>query len=454
MKYIPGNPKDMGEHDMRSLWGYIKKAALPIFIVSALLCSGCTNSDNQKEANLEGASADMNKNSEITPSPLESSSPAPAAVEDSIILPDPETDYVTDEMLKNGILSEGNLARLAAVMRKARNGEEITIGVIGGSITQGSLASNPVNSYAYRFYQWWVKAFPTAKVNFVNAGIGATTSYLGVHRVDKDLLSKKPDVVVVEFSVNDSDNTFFKKTYEDLVRKILKADNNPAVILLFMTMENGTSAQPSHLHIGFWYDLPRISYREMILKEIDKGTFTWKDISPDNIHPNDKGHAIVGELLWGYLNSVCSKLSTITEEVKPLDKEPFSDEAYINATILDNESIEPVSMGSFEKGSSFDRYKKGWSTVSGDEGIVFETDARNIGIIFYKTTDGKSGQYDVYIDDVLKRTLAADFTGGWGNYAESVEVYHSDTTARHKIEIKKSPNSTGNSFAVLGLLIS
>ena len=55
-----------------------------------------------------------------------------------------------------------------------------------------------------------MNAFPDTEVNYVNAGIGATNSYLAVHRVDNDLLAHKPDVVVVEFSVNDS-NTIFQK---------------------------------------------------------------------------------------------------------------------------------------------------------------------------------------------------------------------------------------------------
>jgi lysophospholipase L1-like esterase len=369
-------------------------------------------------------------------------------------LPKPITAYVTEEMLQNAIPAEGNLARLAAAMRKAQNGEEITVGVIGGSITQGSSATNNRNSYANLFFEWWVQAFPQAKVNFVNAGIGATNSYLGVHRVDQQLLVKQPDVVIVEFSVNDSDTAFYKASYEDLVRKILKAENNPAVILLFMTMEDGTSAEPSHMHIGFLYDLPRISYRQAVLKEIEKGTFTWKDISPDDIHPNDKGHAIVGELLWDYLNYVYAKLDTITEEVKPLTVKPLFTEAYKDAVLLNSEMITPVCMGSFGKGKGYGWFQKCWNTSGGYEPIVFEMEAQNIGILYYRTTDGLSGQFEVYIDGKFNRTLDADFSDGWGNYAESIEVFRSKVRDRHTIEIRKAKASKGDVFCILGLLIS
>lgn len=369
-------------------------------------------------------------------------------------MPQPDTDYVSEEMYQNAVLADGNTARLAAAMRKAENGEEITVGVIGGSITQGSLASNSDNSYATRFCKWWEAAFPETKVNFINAGLGGTTSYLGVHRADTELLAYKPDVVIVEFSVNDSNTFFYKETYEDLVRKILKADNMPAVLLLFTTMEDGTSAQTNDLLIGFKYDLPRISYREMVLKEIGKGSFSWDDISPDNIHPNDKGHAMIGEVLWRYLNHIYAKLDNITEQPEPLTVKPYFNEAYVDAVILDSSGIEPVRYGSFKKASVNDRFKNDWRTEAGSDAILFETKAQNIGIMFLKTIDGRSGQFDVYIDGDFSQTLNADFKGGWGNYQETVEVYRSKEKQLHQIEIRKNPNSTGDIFSILGLLIS
>lgn len=374
--------------------------------------------------------------------------------EKALTLPHLDTNLVTELMQTNGIMAEGNLSRLASVMRKARNGEAITIGVIGGSITQGSSASNPSKSYAKLVHQWWVEAFPETDVNYINAGIGATNSYLAVHRVDQDLLAGKPDVVVVEFSVNDSNTAFFRNTYDDLVRKILKADNNPAVLLLFTTMEDGTSAQTQHLYVGFHYDLPRISYRQVVLNEMEAGRLAWKDVSPDNIHPNNMGHAIIGEMMWTFFNSVYLRMDSIDKETETTIKAPLSSEAYANASIVDNEMIEPIQMGSFKKGNIFDRFNNNWVTDSGDESIVFEVTAKNIGIMYYKTTNGTGGQYEVYIDGEYIRTLDADFSGGWGNYAETVEVYSSGETTTHSIEIKKSDTSTGDFFGILGLLIS
>ena len=57
---------------------------------------------------------------------------------------------VTDKMYNRALLNEGNTSRLAAAMEKAKKGESITVATIGGSITQGTAASNQNNCYAAR----------------------------------------------------------------------------------------------------------------------------------------------------------------------------------------------------------------------------------------------------------------------------------------------------------------
>ncbi|MDE5597723.1 MAG: SGNH/GDSL hydrolase family protein, partial [Lachnospiraceae bacterium] len=98
---------------------------------------------------------------------------------------------------------EVDITRLQNCMKRAENGEELTIGFLGGSITQGSVATTPEKTYAYRVFTWWEKTFPNAKFNYVNGGIGGTTSHYGVSRAVTDLLMYQPDFVVMDFSVND-----------------------------------------------------------------------------------------------------------------------------------------------------------------------------------------------------------------------------------------------------------
>ena len=145
---------------------------------------------------------------------------------------------------EDAITNRGNWNRLKGVMKRASAGEVLKIGFIGGSITQGSLASKPTTCYAYHVFEWWETTFTNAKFEYINAGIGATNSQFGVARVETDLLSQEPDFVIVEFSVNDDANEHFLETYEGLIRKIYSYQSNPAVLIVHnVYYNNGASAQ-------------------------------------------------------------------------------------------------------------------------------------------------------------------------------------------------------------------
>ena len=371
----------------------------------------------------------------------------------SLNLPTLNLGHTTEDMIRRAVVNPGNTARLADAMKRAQAGEKITIGTIGGSITQGTAASTTDERYANRALQWWAKTFPKAQLDFVNAGIGATDSYIGVHRVDADLLSKKPDVVIVEFSVNDTDAALNLQTYDSLVRKILQAENHPAVILLFTTQEDGTSLQDTHMQIGSAYNLPMISYKNAVLPEIEAGKFTWKDISPDNIHPNSVGHGIIGELLWSYFNSVYAKLDQIDTSDLTFTATPVTKDLYAKGQLLDSKTLTPKAMQGFEKAEVSNQFPNDWTTKEGGE-LTFEVTGSNIGVLYYKTVDGKSGQYCVYVDDRLIQVLDGDFTGGWGNYAQAQQVYTSDTPSTHTVTIKQLEGTDLTQFTVLGLLVS
>lgn len=428
--------------------------------IAALLCAGimlCCAAGCSDDS-----SADSTADANSTTTTTEATTTTTAQTDTTWIPADPALNlpalnlgFTNADMCKRAVISQGNRARLADAMKRAQNKEAITVGCIGGSITQGSSASSTSENYAFYSMKWWAQQFPNnPALNFVNAGIGATGSYIGVHRVADDLLAQNPDVVIVEFSVNDTDAAFNLGTYDSLVRKILSAECQPAVILLFMCQENNTTLAQTHMQIGEAYDLPMISYQQAIMPEIEKGTFLWTDIAADNIHPNSNGHGIVGELLWNYYNSVFAQLDDIDTSDLSFTAEAFTEDRYAEGNLLDSTEITPKENNGFENADVMYQFKNNWKTTQEGASLTFEVEARNIGLLYYRTIDGKSGEYEVYVDGTLMKTLDGDFSGGWGNYAEAAEVYTSDAKATHTIEIKCKEGETAFNFAVLGLLVS
>lgn len=418
--------------------------------LAALLClslTGCGDKGSQENDRSNAETEVLSQSEETTT----------AAEEKEDLTPTEPVDLstgLTDKMYARAVLNEGNKARLAKAMKKAKNGESVTVGVIGGSITQGSSAADHNNCYAELFHSYWVEKFPESEINFVNAGIGGTNSYLGVHRVDDQLLSYSPDAVIVEFSVNDTDKLMNKYSYNSLVRKILNSENQPAVILLFTTQEDGTSLQETHREIGTAYDLPMLSYREVVYQEVAAGMLDWKDISPDNIHPNDEGHKLIGQIVSRYLDGIYDELDSIDDSDTAFTADSYAFDYYKDAKMHGVSEFTPLEISGFENsGNSVypDLFPDNWKT-EGEGYVKFETDCSCLGFFYVKQKNGKGGKYDVIVDGERKGSLDADFSDGWGTYGDTQQILITKEIEHHTVEIKLAEGSENTELTILGIM--
>ncbi len=361
---------------------------------------------------------------------------------------------ITDEMCEKAIINAGNCERLAGVMAKASNGEEITIAYIGGSITDGSSASpQEEKCYAGLTQTWWEWTFQDAKINYVNAGVGATDSYIGVHRAAEDVLASKPDLVVVEFSVNDC-RTNNKETYESLLRMLLLSETEPAVVSLVLCTE--TSYYQNHYAVAAKLQVPIISYAKIVQENLANGTWEWSQLgSSDKTHPINGGHSVIAHLLTYFYNKVLLEINDTLYVEYEVPEDTVTLSRYENADMVYADEIEATSMDGFEKATVYSNLfnNNGWKTTTGGT-ITFDVEANNVGLVFWRTTDGKSGQFDVYVNDEYATTIDAHFANGWGNYAEYVEIGKYRDAGNLTITIKPAENSTGNTLSILALTVS
>lgn len=243
------------------------------------------------------------------------------------------------EWFSRAVVSDGNSTRIKRAFAKAARGEKTVIGVIGGSITQGASASSTNKRYAAHLLSWWQQQFPNTAFVLVNAGIGSTGSDYGSLRVERDLLSKGPDFIVVEYAVNDMNTRERAESYEGIIRQILTHPSKPGVLLMFMVKESGDNAQEWQSSIGTHYGLSMVSYRDLIWPEIEAKRITWKDISPDNIHPNDRGHAYAGKLLGEMLDRLRSLPNPVSSSDLPA---PLLTDMYQFTKLIEADAIVPA----------------------------------------------------------------------------------------------------------------
>lgn len=447
------------------------------FLAAALVCSmivsvtACSNgAESGSAVNSDSSVSSDGSSSEV--SSADNSSEASSADTSSEVTSDntsseeiEEIPYVlggelTPTMIANSRYNVGNQVRLAKVIKKLQAGEEVTVAYLGGSITQGSSAGDNL-CYARLTTNWLEEKFPEAKINYVRAGIGATGSYIGVHRADRDVLSHDPDLVFIDFSVNDTTERTLtnKEAYEGLLRKLWNYKSAPAIVTIAMTQENGTSFQEYHGEIVKKYDIPMISYKNAILDVINKGYIKWTDISDDNIHPNIPGHQVLTDLITNYLQSVIDNVDNITGEESNFDiADPVT--KYENATVLTSENTTPASLGGFTvKSGLFGNFSEAWMIRSTDgeftedQAMVIEAECSNVGILYGKLTSN-AGKAEIYVDDNLCATIDADFSGGWGSYVEYMEVATDLGEGVHTIKIVPVSTGSAAAFYVSGIALS
>ena len=350
-----------------------------------------------------------------------------------------------------GLIHVGNDERILACMARALKGEAIKVAFLGGSITQGSLASTPEKCYAYLTYTWWKEQFPKADITYINAGIGGTTSHLGTGRVEEEVLSYRPDFVIVEFSVNDADtDPHFEETYEGLVRRILKAPFQPALLLVHnVRYDDGGNAEAIHCPVEKHYDLPGVSMKSAIYPYIADGQIERRDITPDDLHPNDAGHKLVADVITWYLAQEKKKAEEGIQEGKNFRvgetvlPAPITANGYETAHRYRNDELKPVVCDGFVKDTAIqscvaDCFKKGFSAAKINDKIVFEVEASSIAVQYRKTVRKPAPVAELILDGDTEHAfkLDANFEEDWGDCLFLETVLEHGERKNHTVEIR------------------
>jgi len=161
------------------------------------------------------------------------------------------------------------MTNLVSFFDKCRAGGPVTVAYIGGSIT----AQNGWRPFTTA---WLKKKFKDCEIREVNAAIGGTGSYLGVFRLEKHVLQFDPDLVFVEFAVNDNgaQDEAVMSTMEGIVRQCWMREKKPAIVFTYTTAH--TLQVPTHRHqaVADYYGIPPWTSRGRFARWLTRGSST------------------------------------------------------------------------------------------------------------------------------------------------------------------------------------
>ena len=264
-------------------------------------------------------------------------------------------------------------------LKAQTTGSELKIGYLGGSITAQS-------GWRVQTLAYFKKAYPQSSFVEINAAIGGTGSDLGVFRVQQDVLSKGPDLLFVEFAVNDggADPQRIIRCMEGIVRQTWKTNPKTDICFVYTLTE---ALSPAMLEgklqrsasamekVADFYGIPSITLGMEVAKLAKAGKLLWRAplpktdaekaalgdkfvFAPDSVHPHEStGHVLYTQAIVRSLTALAIANNAPTPHVSNLALDPANWE---RATLVPVSSAK-LSDGLAPADMKTDAFAKGWS---------------------------------------------------------------------------------------------
>ncbi len=139
--------------------------------------------------------------------------------------------------------------------------QPVTIAFLGDSVTQGCFecyieSPNTVqtvfdykSAYSTRLKEILNLLYPSVQINVINSGISGDSAPSGYTRLERDILSSHPDLVIVSYGLNDSGYGMEgMETYKTALKNIFQELKANGVEIIFLTQNYMNTTVSPHLH--------------------------------------------------------------------------------------------------------------------------------------------------------------------------------------------------------------
>jgi len=182
------------------------------------------------------------------------------------------------------------------------NKSELTIVALGDSLTYGWMVSK---GYLCQLREILTKEYPDKKFNIINSGNPGDTARCGLYRLTNDVIRHNPDIVLVQFALNDAFNEVsideFKNNIKSIVEEII---NKTSAIPVMMTSSIVLNSEDNRYvekyyniieNCGNELNIPVVKVHDYWNKKIREGIKITSLLQTDGVHPNTAGHTLMAE---------------------------------------------------------------------------------------------------------------------------------------------------------------
>jgi len=345
---------------------------------------------------------------------------------------------IYDNMVNRSLLFEGDTQRINGKLHKAKKHEKIVIAYLGGSITNSYGLDSSSKGYAQLSFRKLINFIgKKSNLEYINAGVDGATSVFGNTIANKEILSKKADIIFIEYAVNDKPEQLYRASFESLIRTCLNNENKPAVVLILACTDKGTSRQDFMTQIGKYYNLPVIAVANAVQPEISAARMKQEDYFADYVHPTEYGHRLMADFIMNYIKKAYKHKSkgVYTVPTKMYPKSNFENVKFVGA-----KNIQADNYGSFigkeTKNLMFPNAVE-YMSNTGNKPFEFTIKANNIFLVAPKY-DTETCHADIYINSEKAMTINLNGSENNSETIQSFLIYSSEKTEPVKVGIKVS----------------
>ena len=223
-------------------------------------------------------------------------------VTSSDVYSDTQNDDYEETFVPMQIPSRKNAYRLSNTYSKIKSGERLNVVYYGGSVTSGTGASDDEKTSYRALTTAYLKGLSSG-VTETNLCIGGTGTYLAAARFEHDVISANPDLLIIEFAINDVYSGIkteqSKANLEYMINRLF--DSNPYADIIIALVTNKSyygfqyDSYKAHVEVANHYNIPVVDLGGEMYNRL-KG---WYDgfQNTDSVHPNDTGHKLYADIM-------------------------------------------------------------------------------------------------------------------------------------------------------------
>jgi lysophospholipase L1-like esterase len=192
-------------------------------------------------------------------------------------------------------------------VKRLKTGENIRLIAFGDSLTYGWMVNKGYIEFLNELLE---NRFPGNKITIINRGIPGNTASDGIKRLHDDVLESSPDLVFIQFALNDAYTGDSPENYRDnictIIRTIREKTESEILLLTSVPLNN----RKENEHINKYYrvlseiskseDLPLVEVHKYWERKLTEGYDFFNLVQADMVHPTDDGYRLMAEAIMEY----------------------------------------------------------------------------------------------------------------------------------------------------------